>query len=119
MTRTVLLAGLALKTHGSLVKGWIPLRAAVAGLSLSFIFNMPASLKEPAFFTCVAERLISASTALFTSFLFKPVFSATVLSTADWLISLALVAVAAFFVLGNMPAAMLVAGEDWLWMREL
>merc|ERR1719326_2383863 len=49
--RTVLLAGFALKTHGSLVKGLTPLRAGRAGFFLSFKFNAPASLKDPLFFS--------------------------------------------------------------------
>merc|ERR1712185_866577 len=49
---TVFDAGFALKTHGSLVKGLIPLRAFVAGLFFSFMFSIPPSLKEPDFFTC-------------------------------------------------------------------
>merc|ERR1712072_1140715 len=48
--RTVLLAGFALKTHGSLVRGFTPLRAGRAGFFFSFRFNAPASLKEPFFF---------------------------------------------------------------------
>merc|ERR1719247_2120679 len=57
----------------------MPLRAFVAGLFFSFIFSMPANLKEPDFFTCSAATFITASTALFTSFVFNPVVSAT-----DW-----------------------------------
>merc|ERR1719388_606088 len=74
---TVFEAGFALKTQGSLVKGLMPLRAFVAGLFFSFMFSMPASLKEPDFFTCAAATAIIASTTLFTSFVFKPVVSAT------------------------------------------
>merc|ERR1719439_110436 len=57
----------------------MPLRAAVAGLFFNFMFSMPASLKEPDFFTCSAATFIMASTTPFTSFVFKPVVSAT-----DW-----------------------------------
>merc|ERR1719428_408995 len=59
----------------------MPLRAFVAGLFFSFMFSMPASLKEPDFFTCSAATAIIASTTLFTSFVFKPVVSATDVST--------------------------------------
>merc|ERR1719405_440098 len=78
-TRTVFEAGFALKTHGSLVKGLMPLRALVAGLFFSFMLSMPAILKEPDFFTCSTATPIQASTTPFTSFVFKPVVSAT-----DW-----------------------------------
>merc|ERR1719183_867498 len=57
----------------------MPLRAFVAGLFFSFMFSMPASLKEPDFFTCSAATFIMASTTPFTSFVFNPVVSAT-----DW-----------------------------------
>merc|ERR1711896_109164 len=57
----------------------MPLRAFVAGLFFSFMFSMPASLKEPDFFTCSTATPISASTTPFTSFVFSPVVSAT-----DW-----------------------------------
>merc|ERR1719261_1320647 len=45
--RTVLEAGLALKTHGSLVNGLTPLRAGRAGFFLSFKFKQPPILKAP------------------------------------------------------------------------
>merc|ERR1719258_1457 len=57
----------------------MPLRAAVAGLFFSFMFSMPASLKEPDFFTCATATPMSVSTTPFTSFVFNPVVSAT-----DW-----------------------------------
>merc|ERR1719159_2296272 len=57
----------------------MPLRAFVAGLFFSFMFSMPASLKEPDFLTCSAATPMNASTTLFTSFVFTPVVSAT-----DW-----------------------------------
>merc|ERR1719271_2318396 len=57
----------------------MPLRAFVAGLFLSFMFSIPASLKDPDFFTCSTATPMNASTALFTSFVFNPVVSAT-----DW-----------------------------------
>merc|ERR550537_876579 len=77
--RTVLEAGFALKTHGSLVNGLMPLRAFVAGLFFNFMLSMPASLKEPVFFTCSTATPMNASTMPLTSFVFKPVVSAT-----DW-----------------------------------
>merc|ERR1719504_3391 len=64
---TVFEAGFALKTQGSLVKGLMPLRAFVAGLFFSFMFSMPASLKEPDFFTCSAATPMNASTASTTA----------------------------------------------------
>merc|ERR1712178_320773 len=76
---TVFDAGFALKTHGSLVKGLMPLRAFVAGLFFSFMFSIPANLKEPDFFTCSTATPMNASTTPFTSFDFVPVVSAT-----DW-----------------------------------
>merc|ERR1719482_291493 len=57
----------------------MPFFAAVAGLFLSFMFSMPANLKEPDFFTCSTATPMNASTTPFTSFVFKPVVSAT-----DW-----------------------------------
>merc|ERR1712149_6349 len=75
--RTVLLAGFALKTHGSLVKGFTPLRAGRAGFFFNFKFNAPASLKEPFFFNSSAATPIMPSTMAFTSLLLSPVLSAT------------------------------------------
>merc|ERR1719199_2430889 len=75
--RTVLLAGFALKTHGSLVKGLIPLRAGRAGFFLSFRFKAPANLKEPFFFNCSAATVTIPSTTAFTSLDFNPQVSAT------------------------------------------
>merc|ERR1719198_90691 len=83
-TRTVLEAGLALKTHGSLVKGLTPLRAGVAGFFFNFMFIMPASLKAPFFFNCSEATPMMPSTTPFTCFCFKPVVSATDAYTADW-----------------------------------
>merc|ERR1719191_121225 len=57
----------------------MPLRAFVAGLFFSFMFSMPANLKEPDFFTCSTATPMNVSTTLFTSFVFNPVVSAT-----DW-----------------------------------
>ena len=45
-TFTVFEAGFALKTHGSLVKGLTPFRAGVAGFFFSFMFSIPADLKD-------------------------------------------------------------------------
>merc|ERR1711998_253236 len=74
--RTVLLAGFALKTHGSFVKGLTPLRAGRAGFFFSFMFNAPASLKEPFFFNWSAATVTMPSITAFTSFDFNPVVSA-------------------------------------------
>merc|ERR1719174_2392088 len=89
--RTVFEAGLALKTHGSLVKGLMPLRAFVAGLFFSFMLSMPATLKEPDVFTCATATPMNASTTPFTSFVFKPVVSAT-----DWNTPVCVIAPPAF-----------------------
>merc|ERR1711988_1238386 len=72
----------------------MPLRAFVAGLFFSFMFSMPASLKEPDFFTCSAATPMKVSTTLFTSFVFKPVVSAT-----DWNTPVAVIAPPAFIAL--------------------
>merc|ERR1719475_32547 len=69
----------------------MPLRAFVAGLFFSFMFSMPASLKEPDFFTCSAATPMNASTTPFTSFVFKPVVSAT-----DWYTPVCVIAPPAF-----------------------
>merc|ERR1719428_152500 len=69
----------------------MPLRAAVAGLFFNFMLSMPASLKEPDFFTCSAATFIMASTTPFTSFVFKPVVSAT-----DWNTPVAVITPPAF-----------------------
>merc|ERR1719238_70154 len=75
--RTVLEAGLALKVHGSLVKGFTPLRAAVAGFFFSLRFRAPASLNWPFFLSSPAATSTRPSTTALTSFAFKPVVSAT------------------------------------------
>merc|ERR1712025_1049540 len=75
--RTVFEAGLALKTHGSLVKGFTPLRAGRAGFFLSFKFKAPASLKDPFFLSCSAATSMMPSMTALTSLLFNPVVSAT------------------------------------------
>merc|ERR1719272_1071987 len=69
----------------------MPLRAFVAGLFFSFMLSMPASLKELDFFTCSVVTPMSASTTPFTSFVFKPVVSAT-----DWYTPVAVIAPPAF-----------------------
>merc|ERR1711976_1086341 len=74
---TVLLAGFALNTHGSFVKGLTPFRAGVAGLFFSFRLTQPATLKDPCFFSWAAATASRPSTAAFTSFGFKPAVSAT------------------------------------------
>merc|ERR1719473_638145 len=81
---TVFEAGFALKTHGSLVNGLMPFFAFVAGLFFSFMFSMPANLKDPDFFTCSTATPMNASTTPFTSFVFKPVVSATDWNTPVW-----------------------------------
>merc|ERR1739847_186059 len=50
----------------------MPFFAFVAGLFFSFMFSMPASLKEPDFFTCSTATPMSASMTPFTSFVFIP-----------------------------------------------
>merc|ERR1719208_656152 len=81
-TRTVLLAGLALKTHGSLVKGLTPLRAATAGFFFSFMFKTPPSLNLPFFFNSEAASSKYEVTTAFTFFGFNSVDSATLLKAA-------------------------------------
>merc|ERR1712118_11082 len=72
----------------------MPLRAFVAGLFLSFMFSIPASLKEPDFFTCSVATPMNASTTPFTSFVFNPVVSAT-----DWNTPVCVIAPPAFIAL--------------------
>merc|ERR1719198_2608566 len=74
---TVFEAGLALKTQGSLVKGFKPFRAGRAGLFLSLRFKAPASLNDPFFLSCSAAISMMPSMTAFTSLLFRPVVSAT------------------------------------------
>merc|ERR1719335_196747 len=69
----------------------MPLRALVAGLFFSFMFSIPPSLKDPDFFTCSTATPRKASTALFTSFVFNPVVSAT-----DWNTPVCVIAPPAF-----------------------
>merc|ERR1712014_79357 len=74
---TVLLAGFALNTHGSFVKGLTPFRAGVAGLFFSFRLTQPAILKEPFFLSSPAATASRPSIAALTSFDFNPAVSAT------------------------------------------
>merc|ERR1719152_1078215 len=76
-TRTVLLAGLALKTQGSLVNGFTPLRAATAGFFLSFMFKRPPSLNLPFFFNSLAPSSRYEVTTALTCFGLSSVLSAT------------------------------------------
>merc|ERR1712176_157459 len=81
--RTVLEAGLALNTHGSLVKGLTPLRAGVAGFFFNFKFKQPPNLKEPFFFNSDAPISMRPSTTAFTCLSFKLFFSAMLLYAAE------------------------------------
>merc|ERR1712193_492387 len=69
----------------------MPFFAFVAGLFFSFMFSMPATLKEPDFFTCSTATPMNASTTPFTSFVFNPVVSAT-----DWNTPVCVIAPPAF-----------------------
>merc|ERR1719355_37916 len=69
----------------------MPFFAFVAGLFFSFMFSIPASLKEPDFFTCSTATPMNASTTPFTSFVFIPVLSAT-----DWSTPVCVIAPPAF-----------------------
>merc|ERR1719152_933974 len=79
--RTVFEAGLALKTQGSLVKGFTPLRAAVAGFFFNFMFRQPASLKAPFFFSSDAAKSIKPVTTALTCFGFSSAVVASALIT--------------------------------------
>merc|ERR1719263_2240261 len=81
-TRTVLLAGLALKTQGSLVKGFTPLRAATAGFFLSFMFKRPPNLNLPFFFNSPAASSKYDVTTALTCFVLSSVVSATLVKAA-------------------------------------
>merc|ERR1719333_2012214 len=87
MAFTVFDAGFALKTQGSFVKGFTPLRAFVAGLTFSFSMSIPAKLNFPDFFICSAAKVTMPSTAPLTSFGFRPTDSATALYAPDTLIA--------------------------------
>merc|ERR1719159_817525 len=69
----------------------MPLRAFVAGLFFSFMFSIPATLKEPDFFTCSTATPMNASTTPFTCDVFNPVVPAT-----DWYTPVAVIAPPAF-----------------------
>merc|ERR550537_668728 len=84
---TVFEAGLALNTHGSLVKGFTPLRAGFAGVFFNFKFKEPQNLKEPFFFIWSAAIPTRASTAPFTSFGLQFAVSATARYAADAVIT--------------------------------
>merc|ERR1719482_2557274 len=88
----------------------MPFFAAVAGLFFSFMFSIPANLKEPDFFTCSTATPMNASTTPFTSFVFSPVVSAT-----DWNTPVCVIAPPAFIAFIAFIAGMLrewrVAGE--------
>merc|ERR1719201_729095 len=99
-------AGLALKTQGSLVKGFTPLRAGTAGFLASFMFMMPANLKEPFFFNSLAAMSTTALKASFTCFGFRPTASATAL----WYMATALFFMAAPF----MALATMLQDGGWL-----
>merc|ERR1719311_828088 len=104
---TVLEAGLASKTQGSLVKGLMPLRAGRAGFFLSFKRRAPASLKEPFFLSCSAAISTSPSMQAFTSLLFKPVVPATELYAP-----LAVIVEPAVFIAFIAFMATMVAGKE-------
>merc|ERR1719159_235667 len=69
----------------------MPLRAFVAGLFFSFMFSIPANLKEPDFFTCSMATPMNASTTPLTAVVFNPVVSAT-----DWYTPVCVIAPPAF-----------------------
>merc|ERR1712127_174856 len=79
---TVLEAGLALNTQGSLVNGLMPFFAGEAGFFFNFMFSMPASLKLPLFLISPAATAKRASITPFTCLFFKPLDSATDATTA-------------------------------------
>merc|ERR1719305_1904707 len=69
----------------------MPFFAAVAGLFFSFMFSIPANLKEPDFFTWSTAMPMNASTTPFKSLVFNPVVSAT-----DWKTPVCVIAPPAF-----------------------
>merc|ERR1719359_2171268 len=69
----------------------MPFRAFVAGLFFSFMLSIPASLKEPDFFTSDTATAINASTTPRTSLVFNAVVSAT-----DWNAAVCVIAPPAF-----------------------
>merc|ERR1719238_1138261 len=84
---TVLDAGLALNTQGSLVNGLMPFLAGEAGFFFNFKFNMPASLKLPFFLISAQATAKRASMTPLTSLFFKPLVSATDATTAPCVIA--------------------------------
>merc|ERR1719333_2035149 len=109
---TVFEAGFALKTHGSLVKGFTPLRAGVAGLFFNLRLITLPILNDPFFFNCWAANETIPSTAPFTSLGFKPTLSATALYTPatvkpppDLAFAFAFIAAGAAFAAGAFMAA--------------
>merc|ERR1719335_1612721 len=84
----------------------MPFLALVAGLFFSFMFSIPASLKEPDFFTCSTATPRNASTTPFTSFVFNPVVSAT-----DWKTPVCVIAPPAFIAFMAFIAGMLRRGQ--------
>merc|ERR1719150_1049622 len=93
-TLTVCDFGFALKTHGSLVKGFTPLRAGTAGLILSFMLSTPANLKEPVFFSSFAAMPTTAPNTAFTSLGLRPAVSAAAAATAPCVIAAAFIGAA-------------------------
>merc|ERR1712048_1352488 len=74
---TVLLAGLALKTHGSLVNGFTPLRAGRASFFFNFMLRRPAILKEPFFLSSPAASSMYPVMMDRTTFGFNSLLAAT------------------------------------------
>ena len=117
-TLTVLEAGLALKTQGSLVKGLMPFFAAEAAFFFNFMLSMPANLKLPFFLISAHATAMRASTTPFACFGFKPFDSATeaktwvcVITPDDFFMAAAFMAFIAFI-----AGAMVVGGSCFLTM---
>jgi len=90
-------AGLALKTHGSLVKRLTPLRAGVASCFLSFKFKQLPNLKAQFFFNLETANPMYEVTTTLTSLLFKDVCFATIPKAAEAVMApLAFIAFIAF-----------------------
>src|SRR6266481_627795 len=64
---TVLLAGLAANSIGSLVNGLMPLRASVAGLLTTDIFTKPGITNSPDSLSSLYPTVVRCSSTLFTS----------------------------------------------------
>merc|ERR1719150_79458 len=107
-TLTVCDFGFALKTHGSLVKGFTPLRAGTAGLILSFMLSTPANLKEPVFFSSFAAMPTTAPNTAFTSLGLRPAVSAAAAATAPCVIAAVFIA-APFIGAARIAAAFTIA----------